>query len=72
MEKYKIKKLQNKLTKYYNEPCELFARFTEGLYIDIDTVKTLAPVCFERFVKDYNKGKYKGLQEVFSIVRIIL
>ena len=68
----KITRRISKLTKYYNEPCELFARFTEGLYKDIEKVKTLAPTAFSIFKERYNKGYYKGLQEIFSVVRIIL
>jgi len=68
----KISKRINKLNKYYSEPCELFARFIEGLYLDSEKVKALAPNAFERFMDKYNKNYFFGLRELFSIVRIIL
>ena len=68
----KISRRINKLSKYYNEPCELFARFVEGVYLDIEKTKELAPVCYEKFVELYNKNHYPGLREVFSIIRIII
>lgn len=68
----KISSRINKLNKYYNEPCELFARFIEGIYLDIEKVKALAPNAFNRFMELHNKNHYKGLRELFSIVRIII
>lgn len=68
----KISRRINKLTKYYNEPCELFARFIEGMFIDIDMVKNIAPTAFEQFLSLYNKNHYKGLREVFSIIRLVI
>ena len=68
----KISRRITKLNKYYSEPCELFARFVEGLYIDIDKVKTLAPNAFERFIERYNKNYYYGLREIFSILRVLV
>ena len=68
----KISRRINKLSKYYNEPCELFARFIEGIYIDTAQVKTLAPTAYECFLNMYNNNFYSGLREVFSIIRLIL
>lgn len=61
-----------KLTKYYSEPCELFARFIEALYLDADKVKELAPTVYEHFITLYNKNYYKGLRELFGILRVIV
>ena len=68
----KISRRITKLEKYYSEPCELFARFIEGIYIDMDRVKELAPNTFELFVERFNKNHYFGLREIFSIVRILI
>lgn len=66
----KISRRISKLNKYYAEPCELFARFIEGIYLDIDNTKMIAPKAFEQFSKLYNSGYYKGLNELFSILDI--
>jgi len=55
----------NKLNKYYSKPSELFARFFEGLYIDSEHVKTLAPNCYKRFIELLNTGYYKELSKVY-------
>lgn len=54
----------NKLNKYYNRPTELFARFVEGLYLDSETVKILAPHTCERFYELLTSGYYKELAGV--------
>lgn len=61
-----------KLKKYYSEPCELFARFIEGLYMDLEKVKILAPNSYEIFKELYIKNYYQGLPEIFSIVEVII
>ncbi|MCM1265939.1 MAG: hypothetical protein NC200_07045, partial [Candidatus Gastranaerophilales bacterium] len=66
----KISRRITKLNKYYAEPCELFARFIEGIYLDIENVKLLAPRAFEQFSLLYSGNYYKGLQDVFSILDI--
>jgi hypothetical protein len=66
----KISRRISKLNKYYAEPCELFARFVEGIYIDIDLVKELAPTAFECFYKLYNDGYYVGLREIYGILEV--
>lgn len=58
----------NKSKKYYSKPTELFARFVEGIYIDKDHVKTLAPKAYERFEQLLNEGYYKELKNVISSV----
>ena len=68
----KISRKIGRLNKYYNEPCELFARFVEGIYLDIDTVKNIAPYAFEKFMELYNNNKYEGLRELFSIIGIVI
>lgn len=58
----------NKLKKYYNRPTELFARFIEGLYLNSDDVKNLAPISYERFEELLQSGYYPQLQEVLKMV----
>ena len=68
----KITRRISKLNKYYSDPSELFARFIEGLYIDADKVKELAPYAYERFMELYNRDYYSGLKKVFSIAGVEL
>lgn len=68
----KITRKINKFNKYYSSNCELFARFIEGMYLELDRVKALSPHSFKLFESLYNKNHYKGLNEVFSVVRIII
>lgn len=68
----KISRRINKLNKYYSEPCELFARFIEGLYLDSDMVRELAPTAYNAFVELYNKDYYHGLKNVFTILGVEL
>lgn len=51
----------NRLTKYYSKPTELFARFAEGLYIDSQKVKELAPNSYKRFFELLQCGYYREL-----------
>lgn len=55
----------NKMNKYYSKPTELFARFVEGLYINQEQVKLLAPNCYKRFFELLDSGYYKELAHVF-------
>ena len=57
----------NRLKKYYAKPTELFARFVEGLYIDKEWVKLLAPCTYDRFFKLLQEGYYPQLAEVLEI-----
>lgn len=61
----KISAKINKMNKYYSKPTELFARFVEGLYINKEQVKLLAPNCTKRFYELLNAGYYKELSNVF-------
>lgn len=60
----------SKLNKYYSNPSELFARFIEGLYLDCDMVKALAPTAYERFLTLYENNYYPHLKKVFEIVGV--
>lgn len=55
----------NKMNKYYSKPSELFARFVEGLYINKEQVKTIAPNCYKRFCELLDNGYYKELHKVY-------
>ena len=63
-----IQKRKNKLKKYYERPSELFARFIQGLFIDENTIKELAPKTYERFYELLSKNHYKGLDKVIALV----
>jgi len=54
----------NKLKKYYLRPNELFARFIEGLYLDKNWVKALAPYTTKKFYENLQSGRYKDLEPV--------
>lgn len=62
----------SKLNRYYLEPTELFARFIEGIYIDMENIKDIAPQTFQIFKELYSKNYYKGMREIFSIVDLII
>ena len=57
----------NRLKKYYTKPTELFARFVEGLYIDKERVKLLAPCTYNRFFELLKEGYYPQLAEVLEL-----
>ena len=57
----------NRLKKYYAKPTELFARFVEGLYIDKEQVKLLAPCTYNRFSELLKEGYYPHLAEVLEL-----
>lgn len=59
----------NKLNKYYQKPTELFARLVEGLYIDFERTKTLAPCSTARFLELLTDGYYLELTEVFNLLK---
>ena len=56
----------NRLDKYYSKPTELFARFVEGLYIDEEKIKTLAPNTYKRFYDLLSSGYYLELEQIFN------
>lgn len=60
----------NKLKKYYTKPTELFARFVEGLYMYPLTVKSTAPLSYNRFFELLNSGYYMELSEVFELLKL--
>ena len=57
----------NKYRKYYERPTELFARFVEGLYLDEEWVRALAPEATERFFELLNSGYYGELKDVVRL-----
>lgn len=63
-----IQKRKNKLKKYYERPSELFARFVQGLFVDENTVKEIAPNAYGRFYKLLNNGYYNGLDKIIAIL----
>ena len=56
----------NKYKKYYERSTELFARFIEGLYLNKDRTKALAPNTYRQFYDLLNDGYYMELKEVLS------
>lgn len=67
-EKKRICRCINKYKKYYSTPTELFARFVEGLYIDCERVKNIAPESYKRFLNLLKNGYYCELKNVFEII----
>ncbi len=59
----------NKLNKYYERPTELFARFVEGVYIDEEKIKELAPKSFERFYELLNENYYGELKMLLKYAK---
>ena len=57
----------NRMNKYYKRPTELFARFVEGLYINAETVKKIAPNSYKRFFDLMNSGYYKELSKITNL-----
>lgn len=64
----RISRRINYLNKYYSKPTELFARFIEGLYIDCERTKELAPVSSQRFFELLESGYYLELRDVFYLI----
>ncbi len=58
----------SKYKRYYERPTELFARFVEGLYIDNEWVKALAPVTCKIFYELLDNGHYMELSKVLKSV----
>ena len=59
----------SKIQKYYKRPTELFARFVEGLYIDDEKIKLLAPKTHCVFYKLLKQGYYKELKNIFEDIK---
>lgn len=57
----------NKSKKYYSRPTELFARLVEGLYLDKEYVKEIAPTAYDKFTELLNKGYYHELKNVIPL-----
>ncbi len=56
----------NRYKKYYERPTELFARLVEGLYLDEEWVRALAPETTEKFFELLENGYYGELKEVIK------
>lgn len=54
----------NKYKKYYEKPCELFARLVEGLHMDKEWVEAIAPNVTKQFFDLLNDGYYRELANV--------
>ncbi|MDD3436200.1 MAG: hypothetical protein PHC64_03500 [Candidatus Gastranaerophilales bacterium] len=61
----------NRLNKYYSKPTELFARFVEGIYIDEEKIRQLAPNAYKRFFELIEEDYYFELSEVFKLIQNI-
>lgn len=57
----------NKYKKYYEKPCELFARLVEGIYLDREWVEAIAPNATRQFFDLLENGYYMELKEVFRL-----
>ena len=57
----------NKYKKYYERPTELFARLVEGLYLDEEWVRALAPETTDKFFELLDSGYYCELKDVLKI-----
>lgn len=62
----RVSSKMNRMDKYYSKPTELFARFVEGLYIDEEKIKTLAPNTYKRFYDLLSSGYYGELKQIFN------
>lgn len=56
----------NRYKKYYERPTELFARLVEGLYLDEEWVRALAPETTDRFFELLESGYYGELKNILS------
>ena len=65
----KISRRINKLSKYYEKPTELFARFVAGYFMTPETIKTVAPISTQKFDKLLINGYYKELKDLFEIFK---
>lgn len=65
----KLSRRINKLSKYYEKPTELFARFVQGCFSVPETISTIAPITVKRFLELLNSGYYKELKDLFEIFK---
>ncbi|MFH0702229.1 MAG: hypothetical protein V2B14_01655 [bacterium] len=63
----RLYRLKNKREKYYKKPTELFARFIEALFTDLDETKRLAPTVYIKFIELLNQGYYGNLKNLISL-----
>lgn len=68
----RISKRINYLNKYYSKPTELFARFIEGIYINPEKTREIAPLTCERFFELLEQGYYFELKEVLNLLKDII
>jgi len=57
----------NRYKKYYERPTELFARLVEGLYLDEEWVRALAPETTAKFFELLENGYYGELKSVITL-----
>ena len=60
----------NRLKKYYSKPTELFARLVEGIYINPQQIKELAPNSYKRFSELLQCGYYRELAGLLDLLNI--
>ena len=65
----RISKRINHLNNYYSKPTELFARLIEGLYLDSEHTKNIAPIATQRFFELLEENYYRELKNVFEILK---
>lgn len=65
----KLSRRINKLSKYYEKPTELFARFVQGYFMVPETISTIAPCSVNRFLELLKSGYYKELKDLFEIFK---
>lgn len=62
----KISARINRYKKYYEKPCELFARLVEGIYLDKEWVEAIAPNVTKQFYDLLTSGYYMELQNIID------
>lgn len=58
----------NGYKKYYEKPCELFARLVEGIYLDKEWTEAIAPHITRQFFEHLINGRYMELKDVFYLL----
>lgn len=64
----RLSKQVNKLKKYYAKPTELFARFVEGLVINPQEIKTIAPESYDAFMERLEYRTFKPLRGLLDLI----
>lgn len=62
----RISSRTSRLNAYYKRPTELFARFTEALFIDTQKVSELAPHTYLVFCSELSKNRYLELADFIN------